>query len=192
MSNLIDTINQNLPTPFMKIEIQDVLNNSRPAFVITDDEVYTFLLILMMDSRIKSIEDINADTEKHGIMAIEDKALYPESGEKEYQCIDWLFNKIGMPQYTEKQGLMKLGRLLYEDTSDIYWIPEPEEGAIVVYFNPSDKPPVRPKHVGLVTEVNKKIIIQSKWSTEHVYEHPLETKSPQYGNAACFFKTRPE
>jgi hypothetical protein len=119
-----------------------------------------------------------------GRKSIDAASNYPSYGDY-YDCRDWAFDNIGLPQYTWREGRDTSNRLLMLDFPTIGLISQPEEGSVVAYFRNTSHVP----HWGVVTSVGKTIEVHSKWGALDVFSHPLE-RAKSYGDYVCFFKKK--
>ena len=114
-----------------------------------------------------------------------------------YECIDWAFNKLGLSSLlvgNEFENEENQYRLMSNQLPEVNWIQKPISNALVFYFD------LKPnfdegyvdlitKHGGIVSEVNGRIIVQSKWGIGgDVYEHPVEMVPSHFGKYVHFFE----
>jgi len=190
--SLIDRINQNTVYPGVKISVEDVLGNGRHAYKLSGTE-----------SLIKAIEKAKGHRRRvsslnKALAPLRTSVIEPSSKYGVWErpdCQDWVFNRVGLPEYTFLNGETRVEAVLNRDMPNLQWIPEPEEGAVVAYFNEPEKEGKRPgvTHWGVVSEISNSIMVDSKWSSlGHAYRHPVEAIKSKYGKYAAFFRVVPK
>lgn len=196
MNNLVEEVNKTISKWDMQIAVDDILNNGKSAIVIKG-ETSIRDKIDSTEKKYKTFSELIKEFEEYDIVPIDHSDNYPsylrlDSFEDSYyDCRDWAFDKVGLSHLTFREGLCKANKLLEKNLPGISWIPSPEKGAIVVYFVVSywgSQVFKSVKHWGVVSEVNKRVNVESKWGHGHVYSHPLEMSPIRYGNSTYFFR----
>ena len=183
---LLNRINENAILD-MNVTFEDVLGKGRFAFVFSGGEKIREELteisgpLLIVNRRLFGTN----------ITAIQTK--YAFESEK-YDCREWAFDQIGLPQYTRREkGGRSPNRLLLADLPELRWTDSPKKGSLVLYFSlPFDPDKLLTKetsveHWGVVCDTESSIGVGSKWGEHHVYAHPLELLPHIYGQCAMFF-----
>jgi len=197
MSSLIEKINSTISRWDMRIRIEEIFDGSRQVYVIQGGESARKEIQNIELKKLDSVTELIEIYKDFEIIPLElsDKfenyKMPGERNERFYDCRDWAFDKAGLPQLTFRQSFCKADILVARDLHGVTWIPDPEEDAIVMYFNlikglKTSSPDV--KHWGILSGVNGRIIVQSKWGKRHVYEHPLEMSPAEYGDHVFFFR----
>lgn len=141
----------------------------------------------------RNISAYNNDMFDEGFLASEMNKLdvdivdseynYKGCGAEYYDCRDWAFNNVGLPEYMHG-GSRYPNDLLHTDTWKLSWIPPTDEkGVIAMYFDGKF-----PRHWGVTLGGRGDIFIRSKWGRGNVYDHPLDMVLESYGNYVGFFR----
>jgi hypothetical protein len=182
--------------PRMELSIDDFLDNGRCAYSLPFSEGRTELSILANSSLVLEWDELSHVFSKYGISFIDHAANYPAYSEKKgdyVDCRDWAFEALSLQKYMFKYGKCCADKLLKEDVPELSWIPEPEHGALALYFNFTENDRVlglggKVQHWGVVAGINGHIMIKSKWGMGHVFEHPAESVPTNYGGFLYFFR----
>lgn len=119
-----------------------------------------------------------------GVDIIEDKSKYFGHGSYFYDCREWAFDRVGLSQYTFREGDDAIALVLIKDLPGVSWVPPvPSGDAIAVYSNG-----YVPTHFGVVVVKGDEILIDSKWGGGNVYRHSPERVPLIYGDYIGFFK----
>ncbi len=194
MDNLLSLVNKELEVWGMQFKVEDILGNGRTGLIIEDKrdirkeiqkklnmpyEVMSELVERFKDYQIRPVISSESFT----------SYLHPlVNFEFFYDCQDWVFDEIGLPDHTHRESQVDVHSLLEQDLPELSWIPRPEKGAVAAYFPKNALIEDAVCHWALVQEINGRIMVQSKWGGGHVYEHPLEMTSHLYGEFICFFR----
>jgi hypothetical protein len=159
---------------------KDVLSNNRIAVVLNSsaevrDEVYS--VTRSCHYKWNSGEELM----RLKMECLESDDDYPF----DYNCIDWAFDKVGLPKYNRDNGPYLPSKLRFNDFSDVCWIPSPRGGSLVMYL---DKEKVN--HWGVIEKITDDIYVNSKFGLGHVYRHPLGHVPIEYGDYAMFLERR--
>lgn len=165
--------------------IEDILNNGRmmlkiPSSIVVRDNLSC--LDMNYSSGFIDLDYFRKKVEILGVNVIDNSYNYNRRGL--YDCRDWAFDEVGLPQYTGRDGGGTADELMHNDLPGLSWVlPTPVEKSIVMYFDGD-----YPVHWGVVVGGNGKIFINSKWGDGDVYCHPLEIVPSFYGDYVGFFR----
>lgn len=163
-------------------ELQDVFSNSRNAVVLTASLESRRTLGHLLDSSIDFPKILGGDS-RFNIDIIKNEKECLVYDDAFYDCRDWAFDKVGLPEYTFREGGKSADALRFESFRNACWIPEPEKGSIVMYINDRTV-----SHWGVVEDVGENILVNSKWGKGYVYRHGLEEVPDYYGDFAEFLR----
>jgi hypothetical protein len=178
MNNMFDLGNRQFKTT-------DAFPNNRTAIIIdTPTDVRKSLRDLnnILFSSDNPCEILRNNQEGFVLEILDNKDNY-SAHDSTYDCRNWVFDKVGLPHYTWRDGGNVVDKLMDEDFSDISWVSKPEKNAVVMYFSSFGV-----RHWGVVDDISDDIYVASKWGNGHVYRHLLCDVPPTYGDHASFFK----
>ncbi|MCK4996936.1 hypothetical protein KAS08_01410 [Candidatus Pacearchaeota archaeon] len=167
-------------------EERDVFSNNRNSILLSssiDIRTRVDLFTCFLDSQNGLYSSLFKKPEGVELNLLEDASNYSSMGVPYYDCRDWAFDNVGLYKYSWREGNDVANKLRFEDLPDIQWIPKPERGSIVMYFNLKNV-----THWGIVDKIEEDIYINSKWGEGHIYNHTLDCIPMEYGNYAEFFR----
>ncbi|MDH3353492.1 MAG: hypothetical protein OEL87_03525 [Nanoarchaeota archaeon] len=166
--------------------VEDILGNGRIMLKFSfNKEIRERLYLLNNMNCVGEVSPVEFYREmgRFGVDIIEDKSKY-FGHDYFYDCQEWAFDKVGLPQYTSREGDGAIDFVLRKDLPGISWVPPvPLGDAIAVYFNGHV-----PTHFGVVVVQGDEILIDSKWGRGNVYRHSPEKVPLAYGDYIGFFK----
>ncbi|MEA3414191.1 MAG: hypothetical protein U9Q99_01555 [Nanoarchaeota archaeon] len=110
------------------------------------------------------------------------------NSQKNWHCIPWALNQVGLEKYISRTEIGKMRLLLTKDgLPDILPLEKPQIGALAVYFRfESDRPSI--EHMGVVNNSQDPITIIQKLGGKGIYTTTMGLNMSHYGNAVAFFK----
>lgn len=168
----------------MNLESRDVVEDGRPFFIMNSCEESRNRLSYLADMSLDGAADFGKCMEEMrqlGVSFFDSNKNYPGYEGYYYDCRDWAFDRVGLPDYTYRDGGCVADGLVGEDFRNIFRVSEPRGGNLAMYHG------CNVAHWGVVESVGDRINVLSKWGRGHVYSHFLEAVSIDYGDRVMFF-----
>jgi hypothetical protein len=174
-AQLVAKLNRSSSQHGVLFSIEDLLGNGKPTFVMSGGE--------HLRKRVSEIAKSGDDllqinrmlaAEVAGVQAIEPRTKYKD----QEHCFQWMCRTL----------YGRVDSTLDADSLNFNLIGQPEIGAAVAYFKANSQGCAERTHFGVVVDVEKQVVVDSKWGNGHVYRHLLPLVPNSYGNALYFLK----
>jgi len=125
---------QTLPSNGGAITIDKFLVDGRRSFLIPREDERREAVGIILANLSNSPGSLVERLRELGVLMVDHSSNYPKYDGDYYDCRDWVFDRIGLPRYTYREGGHRADDILRGNLPELQLVAEPRPRDIVTYF----------------------------------------------------------